>query len=385
MSSAPLTIPDSRGRRHVRVLGRTFALALVLMAAIAVSGCGHGSSGGEATMRRELAPTPGPPLPARPGAHVWAVGEPTDFLASANGGASWSTIHRAAQATDPLVFWDVAFADAEHGWAVGMGTIVATIDGGKTWTTQASVGGSLRAVACSDSRHIWAVGGQGDGNLSYILASSDGGLTWTEQHVAVNGHLGSVVFTDSRHGWIVGRDFGAVNMSDFILATTDGGAHWHFQYRARWPEQLGDISFPDERHGWVVASVDRPGKPTLGVILATSDGGAHWKRQWSGDDEWLIGVAFPDAMHGWVVGSHGVILATNNGGKTWATQRSGVGDRSLKRVVFTDAKHGWAIVDKWALLATENGGQTWTVVVPGWPDHITMVWSVAAFDAKGAQ
>ena len=73
----------------------------------------------------------------------------------------------------------VTFTDATHGWAVGAsGTILATTDGGATWSAQDSghtaVGtrADLYAVAFIDATHCWAVGTDGT-----ILATTNGGGT----------------------------------------------------------------------------------------------------------------------------------------------------------------------------------------------------------------
>jgi photosystem II stability/assembly factor-like uncharacterized protein len=366
--------------RQRSLLGCSLATALTLLAALALASCGHSLS--EADLLRSLAPTPGPPLTARPGAHVWVVGDSRLAFASADGGATWTTSHPESGEPDPPLFRSVAFSDTEHGWAVGFDTIITTSDGGRTWTTRRLATGSLRAVACSDARHVWAVGSQGDGNLALVLASNDGGATWEKQHIPAPCNLGAVAFADSRHGWILGEDSNA--FQDVILATVDGGAHWHVQCRSARGMQLDGVAFSDARHGWVVggdtvspsASNCQPA-----FILATSDGGAHWRTQLAGTaTNHLLGVAVADDRRGWAVGAGGAILATRNGGKTWVTQHSGAGNRNLGHVTFSDATHGWAVVDKWGLLATENGGQTWTVVLPGGPGH--MVWDVAALEAS---
>jgi photosystem II stability/assembly factor-like uncharacterized protein len=371
----------TRSRRRQRsFLSWSLAAAPTLLAALTLAGCGHGH--GEADLLRSLAPTPGPPLTARPGAHIWVVGDSRLAFASADGGATWTTSHPESGEPDPPLFRSVAFGDAKHGWAVGFNTIITTSDGGRTWTTRRLATGSLRAVACVDARRVWAVGSQGDGNLPLLLASSDGGVTWREQRVATHCGLGAVAFADSRHGWVLGED--AYGPRGFIFTTTDGGASWHEQYRSARGIQLDGVAFSDTRHGWVVggntvypsASNHQPA-----FILATSDGGAHWRTQRAGTAaNHLLGVAFADDRHGWAVGAGGIIIATRNGGKTWVTQQSGAGNRNLGHVTFSDATHGWAVVDKWALLATENGGRTWTVVLPGGPGH--MVWDVAALVAS---
>lgn len=67
------------------------------------------------------------------GSHLWIVGDPgSNVLHSADEGQNWEL-----QPTgQPLPLNDVTFVDETHGWAVGaMGTLLRTVDGGRTWQT----------------------------------------------------------------------------------------------------------------------------------------------------------------------------------------------------------------------------------------------------------
>ena len=123
----------------------------------------------------------------------WAVGNETvagaggEVLRTTDGGASWTALHLPGVAT----LQGVTCSDAMHAWAVGdaedgsRAVIVATADGGKTWKTQLSLPAGagprvfLKAVSCTDSRHVWAIGGSG--HTGVVLATSNGGATWTTQ------------------------------------------------------------------------------------------------------------------------------------------------------------------------------------------------------------
>jgi photosynthesis system II assembly factor YCF48-like protein len=95
----------------------------------------------------------------------------------------------------------VACVDANHGWAVGYdGTIVATTDGGATWTAQTSgTTNTLIWVSFVDANHGWAVG-----EFGTIVATTDGGASWTAQTSGTTNHLYGVFFVDASHGWAVG-------------------------------------------------------------------------------------------------------------------------------------------------------------------------------------
>jgi photosystem II stability/assembly factor-like uncharacterized protein len=141
------------------------------------------------------------------------------------------------------------------------------------------------------------------------------------------------------------------------------------------------VTFSDARHGWAVGGTGS-GVIEPGFIMATSDGGAHWTTQLSATSDRLNGVSFVDSRRGWVVGNGGVLYRTTNGGRSWALVQLST-SWELGAVAFSDAAHGWAIVhphwdfhtasgagdkDGWgllqqlALLRTVDGGSKWTVV-----------------------
>ncbi|MCX6374098.1 MAG: S8 family serine peptidase, partial [Actinobacteria bacterium] len=188
-------------------------------------------------------------------------------------------------------------------------------------STVPAVGVTFNGVAFVDAVHGWAVG---EGGL--ILATSNGGATWSTQTSGTLATFWGVAFSDATHGWAVGED-------GLILATSNGGATWSRQTTGT-SELLYDVAFSDAAHGWAVGEG--------GTILATSDGGATWSTQTSGISTWFHGVAFSDATHGWAVGEGGTILATGNGGATWNKQNSGSSAR-LYDVAFSDATHAWVV------------------------------------------
>ena len=76
------------------------------------------------------------------GSHIWAVGRPGSIvLHSADHGLTWEVL----KTGQPLPLHAVYFVDENRGWACGeLGTILATTDGGKTWTVQRQ--GGLRSA-----------------------------------------------------------------------------------------------------------------------------------------------------------------------------------------------------------------------------------------------
>ena len=151
---------------------------------------------------------------------LWAAAPAWAFISTGDGAWVWQ--NPLPQGND---LNGVAFPDATHGWAVGdQGTILATSDGGATWSAQSSgTTAYLTAVAFADASHGWVVGTNSSEGNSVILATSDGGATWTKQSLGTTAYyyLYGVAFADASHGWVVGRNARGTN--GIILATSNGG------------------------------------------------------------------------------------------------------------------------------------------------------------------
>jgi phage tail sheath protein FI len=154
-------------------------------------------------------------------------------------------------------------------------------------------------------------------------------------------------FVSPTAGWAVGAG-GAV------VATADGGATWTTQASGV-AADLHGVHFASATAGWAVGAG--------GAIVATADGGATWTAQTSGVAADLRGVHFADATHGWAVGAGGAIVATADGGNTWRRQANGT-TRTLTAVRAVSATTGWAAGAGGLLLATTDGGTGWTPQAP---------------------
>ncbi|RLC62361.1 MAG: hypothetical protein DRI01_07010, partial [Chloroflexi bacterium] len=81
------------------------------------------------------------------------------------------------------------------------GTIIHTVNGGENWNLQTSgTTQDLQDVAFVDANTGWAVGSKGT-----ILHTADGGDHWIVQESATEKDLLGVSFIDASTGWIVGE------------------------------------------------------------------------------------------------------------------------------------------------------------------------------------
>jgi photosystem II stability/assembly factor-like uncharacterized protein len=335
-------------------MSRHPALTMMLCAALSLLGgsslcaCSSSSKVGSA------APRPNP----APVGYVWTVGDRGTIMATTDGGTHWTAQHSGT--TYDLT--GVAFADPLHGWAVGgqqssspsnrTALVLATTDGGSHWFTELDrKGGYLRSVACADASHVWVAGGS---KTSTILASTNGGHTWTTQFQSASVvQLDTLQFVDASHGWAVAHEGGQV------LRTSDGGAHWTSAASLPSTTWLNGIAMLDSRHGWL-AGVGQGSTSTLARLWVTSDGGSDWQATGvpSGPYLGFTGVIASDSSHLCVFGPNG-IWYSSDGGVRWAT---GAHDFACEHAAFADAAHGWATAQAAApnyIVATTDGGATW--------------------------
>jgi photosystem II stability/assembly factor-like uncharacterized protein len=284
----------------------------------------------------------------------WAVGTGGTLLATVDGGQTWSP--QSSGTNTPLE--SVHFISADRGWAVGSGgTILTTVDGGRTWGLQSSgTDERLNSVHFISAERGWAVGEKGT-----ILTTVDGGRTWGPQSSGTDKWLYSVHFISAEQGWAVG-------WSGTILATVDGGRTWGPQSSGT-DKSLKSVNFISAERGWAVG--------WIGTTLATVDGGRTWGPQNSGTFSLFTSVHFISAKRGWAMGFGGTLLVTVDGGRTWGLQSSGTDER-LNSVHFISAERGWAVGWSGTILATVDGGRTWGPQSSGTSEQLNSVHFISA-------
>ncbi|WP_322052914.1 WD40/YVTN/BNR-like repeat-containing protein [Paraburkholderia bannensis] len=193
------------------------------------------------------------------------------------------------------------------------GLVLLSDDDGNTYrqARQVPVSATLSAVTFLDAQHGWAVGQWG-----VILATSDGGETWSRQRMdsSVDQPLFSVVFTSPQDGIAVG-------LWSLMLATHDGGKTW---MKTTLPKPPGGgkadrnlYHIFSDHHGSLYMVSE------LGTVLKSANDGADWTYLATGGKGALwTGVALPDGriVVGGLLGS---LLESRDGGATWSPVSSG--------------------------------------------------------------
>jgi photosystem II stability/assembly factor-like uncharacterized protein len=215
----------------------------------------------------------------------WAVGHDTVILATADGGVTWTQQFSAAAEQRPLM--DVLFASPQQGIAIGAyGAYYETGDGGKSWNAR---------KVLDDDKHLNAIVRLADGKLvilgeaGTILTSADAGKTWTAVPSPYKGSLfGGVVADD---GALI-----AFGLRGRIYRSSDAGKTWKQVDNASQATLMGGARLPDGAIVLVGAA---------GMVLVSRDNGQSFQRVDSGGTRALAGVT---------LGAPNTILVLGEGG-----------------------------------------------------------------------
>jgi photosystem II stability/assembly factor-like uncharacterized protein len=252
-------------------------------------------------------------------------------------------------------FTDVSFVDPWIGWASGHaaadpqhgGFIVATRDGGRTWTRQfgdpRSAAAAVERIFALDATHAWAQ--QSDGSI----VRTTNGRGW--EPIRGPGAFGPLVFVSPLRGVIANRAHG-------IHLTADGGRTWTQAYRCPSPGGgIAAVTFaPDRATGYALMRVASGGS----VLLKTSDAGETWSAPAAtvpdpGQDE--ASLAFTDAASGFLLAG-GALSRTWDGGVTWHEVPAPVPPRASRVLFVGDV--GWMVAGR-TFVYTRDGGRRWNV------------------------
>lgn len=153
------------------------------------------------------------------------------IYATTDGGATWEA-QTAPAASHYLT--DISCPDASHCWAVVVSAtkLALTADGGKTWTYQTGPMGSVAQIAFTSNTAGLAVGSASLGSAGAVPAiwsTADGGASWVADYLPAlpsGTTVAAVTCGDATHC------YAATSLSPpaaTLLASADGGATWSKQ------------------------------------------------------------------------------------------------------------------------------------------------------------
>jgi hypothetical protein len=280
--------------------------------------------------------------------------------------------------------------------STGNAIVEQTTDAGGHWIadTNGVTGLGLDAISCPDPDHCVAVGGVSLGGIispsNAVLVTATAGETWEASTIpSVDGYLTSVSCPDVEHCWATAA-VGIVGVST-VVATTNGGKSWTpLPWSAPPPpanesglmsSQLDAISCTTTLRCVVVGEASYQtafpqSSETQGVISITGDGGQTWQSQLVSALD-VTGISCPSTQDCVAVGQNSSFqVFSPDGGTTWTvstlatgTQIVGGNAPAINAISCSDTLRCVAVGEylpsenvtyETPVLATSDGGTTWS-------------------------
>jgi photosystem II stability/assembly factor-like uncharacterized protein len=323
------------------------------------------------------------------------------FLKSSNGGINWSNSISSTflNGLIPLRNTDMAFADPNTGYIVGYNNmskagLLKTTNSGINWVIPCdlSLYGIPYSIYFINAFTGWI------GGLSYILKTTDGGVTWSNYVLDPFGDMLSVFFPDQNTGYAAGNP-------NRLWKSTNGGTNWNL-LTIGFNIGTEEVYFFNANTGLLIGSLNG-----TATVLKSTNGGNTWVPKLTGNiGGKLYGLKFINestgiAAGGWDLNDPATIVITTNGGDTWENINPMIGlkinsvgfsgsglviaggdygavmrstnsglnwsfNPALARnynsaLYFMNNNTGWAADNNWNLFKTTNGGINWNVLPMG--------------------
>lgn len=156
---------------------------------------------------------------------------------------------------------------------------------GKNWTSN-----NLLSVF-SIGKSVWTVGEKGT-----ILTSVDEGKTWKTVNSGTTENLYSIWFVSEKEGWISGSN-------GLLFKTTDGGKSWN-PISLDISNIISNMYFVDRDNGFL--TVDKSG------VYYTNDGGYHWIKVHSNPNNTYKAINKNSLNEVWILQNNQSFLATSD-------------------------------------------------------------------------
>jgi photosystem II stability/assembly factor-like uncharacterized protein len=272
----------------------------------------------------------------------FAVGLSGTIMTTIDGGKSWSL----QSSNLDHVFYSICFADLKTGFICGAdrsqkGILLKTTDGGSSWKMEDQTFSLPLYSIHALNQNICAVGGGGS-----IIQSLNLGVTWTELISGTQYALWSVCFPEENTGYIAG--------DNILLKTINKGKTWTALTSINYPGELKYVWFHDTKEGYFFGQG--------GTVLKTTDGGVTFNLKGINPTfgARITSAFFTSRLDGYACGEQGKIFKTSDAGDTWIEEWNPTG-RPLYSIFFTSSTEGFASGVGGYMMHTTNSGDTWTL------------------------
>ena len=253
---------------------------------------------------------------------------------SKDGGGSWDNVLPACVNGLAAVSW----VDGGTGFVAGYNNALAkTRDGGDTWEKLGFGRGhpGWRYVPYASyfltEKLGWlggAAGSPNEGYAGFLIKTSDGGLTWSEQQLPEHFRPGAIHFYNAKLGWAANS---YTNFEPTFIYTDDGGSTWRPCTDPYSGIAYGiDLAAVGGKEAWAAGP--------MGRLLHTTDG-LNWTYVSVPVSGPFNNVEFPNRYYGYAGGS--TLIATDDGGVTWR-EVAGAPEMEYELLAFADRLNGVA-------------------------------------------
>ncbi|MFF3648615.1 WD40/YVTN/BNR-like repeat-containing protein [Streptomyces sp. NPDC002181] len=284
-------------------------------------------------------------------------------------------------------FRGLAAVSRSTAWVAGTkGTVLRTVDGGRSWRDVSPPGAvaeglELRDIEAFDARRAVALS-IGEGEASRVLRTEDGGATWTEtfRNPDPRAFYDCLTFFDSRHGLAMSDP---VDGKFRILSTDDGGRNWAVLPGTGMPDALaGEAGFAASGQCLVSAGPRdvwlATGGGAAGRILHSPDRGRTWRVAESGipagdPAKGVFALAFRDRTTGLAVGgdyrtgeaSPRAAAVSADSGRTWRPASTPPPAYRSGAAWLPHLRTAALAVGPTGSDVTTDAGRTWRPLTPG--------------------
>ncbi|HZU06517.1 MAG TPA: hypothetical protein VFB73_11100 [Chloroflexota bacterium] len=328
--------------------------------------------------------------------HGW-LSDSNGILATTDGGQTW----RRQYTSEPIHAF--AALDPQLAWAVGARSVLGTADGGQHWEVLATPSVPLSRVDFATARRGWGIAAASSQGpyapipAGAVVATDDGGRTWTPRPAP--GPAQTLCFRHPERGWAAGHTT--------VWRTLDAGRTWQAVLTSPAAEGLpatadaltpfaADVQCAADAVAWVLFTGPGAMHQAGWALYRTEDGGASWtplvtsgqffppvgapasQGGWSAvrlaavdaRTAYLAGVCAPCSLPGTQEQGTVSIGAARADRQSWQVYASipglsGPGLSAFPPVLtFVTPERGWlaAASAGRALFTTDNGGAAWQPV-----------------------
>lgn len=286
---------------------------------------------------------------------IWASGTGGTVVRTIDGGKTWNVM--TVPKAEKLDFRDIEAFDANTAYILSIGSgdksrIFKTTDGGVTWKlqfTNQSLLAFFDAMACWDESNCLAMSDPVKERF-VLIRTDDGGANWkpvdtskmpaTTMSESAFAASGTCLITHGKDGVFLISGGGNAR----VFRSSDRGQNWTVVdtpiVRNRPGTGIFSIAMADASNGVLVGGDYEEPMDTAQSLAFTGDGGRTWKAG-SGLSGFRSGVTYVDKRTIVAVGTNGSDI-TRNGGKTWKK----LGTEDLNAVAAKGTKATWAVGPK---------------------------------------